>query len=759
MKTIKFISVALFLIIALASYAQWDQLDIPELRKSSVFDFFHVDDATYANLGFSFMKYNNNDQVWSYAGDGLFENAYYQMFDRMIMYDGSIYTRLGNGIKVYNSSINAWEDLNITWPEDVPYSSNIARIGSTADFFYMVLMWNDGGMPTGYYFTTTDFQNWTQATQVGEDFYYNQLIDGTKDYIWLSTVDGDIVYSEDADEFSSIMFGSVPSFDEPWSYRSRLKADNDNNCLFFEGPDSRLYRYNIETADWDTISNNLPDGAFYIAFEAADNLICALTFSGIDVQSFISNNAGDTWQVGGTGLGVIPQIDALTKVGETNYMCVNLLGQVLVSNNNGSNFTESNTGFINGWHFLELFNSKFYTPQTGEGIYSSGTGMIDFNLDNNGLPNTLNVFMIQDIVATGNKLFAVVVEDLFTETLALYYKSDGNTDWTKIDDAGVVNDMRILGKDLSNSVYVYTYSEVEDKSIEEFVYKVSDNIEITDISDVLSMPHDRLISIIGNNEGHLFLNYEYNDGDDANLFRIYHSNDGGDTWVGIDNNYDNFVPVQVVKNLFNDDSNPPLSIIDNDGNPVYMIRVFEHSGIPYEHKLVKYNIETEQWQQIPQAGLPVQMIYSAAITQENGNYYMVMPHGLYTSTDLSSWVGFDYTGLRDGMVPNSVQVVDDVLFMGTLANGIWTVSVEVFSESFAIDEIDIYPNPSSDVLYIKNLELGTDIRLIDNLGRLLYQSHTNSSDCNIDINNLDSGMYFIEFKNSGKTITRKIMVD
>lgn len=759
MKTINYIYLAVLLIISSASYAQWNQLDIPELRKSSVFDFFHADDAIYANCGFSFMKYNFNDQEWTYAGEGLFENAYYQMFERMIMYNGHIYTRLGNGIKVYNSSINAWEDLNITWPEDVPYSSQIARIGSTSNLFYMVLMWNDGGNMTGYYYTTTDFQNWTQGIQIGDDFYYNQLLDGTKDYIWLSTGDGDIIYSEDAIEFSTLMFGGVPAFDEPWSYRNRVKADTENNVLFYEGPGSRLYRYNIETADWDTISNNLPPGGFYITYDAADNLICALTFSGVSVQSYISSNGGDTWQAGGVGLGVIPQIDALTKVGENKYICVNLLGQILISNNNGSNFAESNSGFINGWHYLEKYGNKFYTAQTGEGVYASDIDVIDFSLENTGLPNTLNVFMIEDIVTTDGKIFAIVVEDLFSETLALYYKSDDNPEWTKIEDVGVVDDMRILGKDMSNSIYVITFSEVEDKSTEEVVFKVSDDIQVTNISGVLSMPHDKLVSIIGNDEGHLFLNYQYTDGDDANMFRIYHSNDGGETWVGIDNTYDNFVPVQVIKNLFYDEVNAPLSIIDSDGNPVYMIRVFEHSGIPYEHKLVKYNIATEQWQQIPEAGLPSQMIYAAAITQENGSYYMVMPHGLYTSTDLSTWSGFDYTGLRDGMVPNSVHVVDNELFMGTLANGIWFVSVEVFAEGFVIDEIDIYPNPSTENIYIRNLELGTDIRLIDSSGRLLYHEVSNSSECNINVGDLDSGMYFIEFKNSGKTISQKIIVE
>ena len=185
-------------------------------------------------------------------------------------------------------------------------------------------------------------------------------------------------------------------------------------------------------------------------------------------------------------------------------------------------------------------------------MYASDIDVIDFSLENTGLPNTLNVFMIEDIVTTDGKVFAIVVEDLFSETLALYYKSDDNPEWTKIEDVGVVDDMRILGKDMSNSIYVITFSEVEDKSTEEVVFKVSDDIQVTNISGVLSMPHDKLVSIIGNDEGHLFLNYQYTDGDDANMFRIYHSNDGGETWVGIDNTYDNFVPVQVIKNLFYD---------------------------------------------------------------------------------------------------------------------------------------------------------------------------------------------------------------
>lgn len=759
MKTTNYFFIAVFLIINTAVFAQWNQLDIPELRKSNVFDFFYADDVIYANCGFSFMKYNSIEQEWSYAGDGLFENAYYQMFEKMVLYNQQIYTQVGNTIKTYNSSLNVWEDVNLTLPAGIPYSSFIARIGATTDMFYMIMVWFDGGVMNGNYFTTTDFQTWTQGSQIDESFFTYQVLEGTKDYIWLSTPNGEIVYSEDAIDFSTVLFGTVPAFDEPWSYRSRIKSDTENNCLFYEGPDQRLFRYNIQTADWDTVSNNLPPGVGYIGFEAADNLIYVLTFSGLNVQGLISNNTGDSWQSVAGGLGVIPQIEALTKVGDNNYICVNLLGQVLISNDNGLNFAESNNGFINGWHYLEQYGNKFYTPQTGDGVYYSNVDDLDFNLDNTGLPNTLNVLMIEDIVTTNNKVFAVVIEDLFSETLALYYKSDENPEWTKIDDVGVVDDMRILGKDMSNSIYVITFSEVEDKSIMEYVYKISDNIELTDLSSVLTLPHDRLMSIVGNSEGHLFLHYKYIDGDDSNIFRVYHSNDGGDTWVNIENDYDNFEPVQVVKNLFYDDENKALSFIDSEGNPVYMLRVADNSGIPYENIIVKYNIELEQWEQIPEAGLPNQLVYAGAIDYEDGTYYLALPHGLFYSDDLSSWDEYEYIGLRDGMVPNSLHVIGNNVYMGTLANGIWYVSLEVFKEDLSADQICVYPNPASEIINIQNLDADTKINLFDSSGRLLYQSETHNSDVDIDISKLNSGLYFIELQSLEGKVTKKIIVE
>jgi len=97
--------------------------------------------------------------------------------------------------------------------------------------------------------------------------------------------------------------------------------------------------------------------------------------------------------------------------------------------------------------------------------------------------------------------------------------------------------------------------------------------------------------------------------------------------------------------------------------------------------------------------------------------------------------------------------------MGTLANGIWYVSLEVFKEDLSADQICVYPNPASEIINIQNLDADTKINLFDSSGRLLYQSETHNSDVDIDISKLNSGLYFIELQSLEGKVTKKIIVE
>jgi CubicO group peptidase (beta-lactamase class C family) len=59
----------------------------------------------------------------------------------------------------------------------------------------------------------------------------------------------------------------------------------------------------------------------------------------------------------------------------------------------------------------------------------------------------------------------------------------------------------------------------------------------------------------------------------------------------------------------------------------------------------------------------------------------------------------------------------------------------------------LYPNPSSKELFIDNLELNSTIEIYNTLGELIYNELNTSSNCRINLENHNSGVYFIKIKN------------
>lgn len=273
------------------------------------------------------------------------------------------------------------------------------------------------------------------------------------------------------------------------------------------------------------------------------------------------------------------------------------------------------------------------------------------------------------------------------------------------------------------------------------------------------MPHDELVSIIGNDDDDLFVTYKYADADDTNKFRVYHSSDDGSTWTELIDPYANFIPVEVVSKISSDMPNPSLSFIDDDGNPVYMIRIDVATGLTYEHRFVRYDIDNSEWSQIPLAGLTSDVIFAAAFTQADGKYYIAMPYGLYTSSDLSTWTEEQYTGLLPGLIANSLIVSGNQLYMGTLANGLWTVELEVGVFTQNNDAIRIYPNPATDNLTLSNINQASSVKIIDTEGRVLFYTDDLRENLNVNLSGYAAGIYFVEITTDQKSIVKKIIVD
>jgi PKD repeat protein len=99
------------------------------------------------------------------------------------------------------------------------------------------------------------------------------------------------------------------------------------------------------------------------------------------------------------------------------------------------------------------------------------------------------------------------------------------------------------------------------------------------------------------------------------------------------------------------------------------------------------------------------------------------------------------------------------------SSAIRPVTCIVDINEFEVDNnIDIYPNPASDIIYIQTGELESgkniEMQLIDITGRVIMtdEFESGSEDISINVNEYPQGLYFVALNIEGNRVTRRIML-
>jgi len=73
-----------------------------------------------------------------------------------------------------------------------------------------------------------------------------------------------------------------------------------------------------------------------------------------------------------------------------------------------------------------------------------------------------------------------------------------------------------------------------------------------------------------------------------------------------------------------------------------------------------------------------------------------------------------------------------------------------------ISEINIYPNPTNDILNIEN-GVGASVGIYNTLGRLLFNTNILNNKQTIDMSEFSTGIYFLRMNNKGNVTTQKVV--
>lgn len=73
--------------------------------------------------------------------------------------------------------------------------------------------------------------------------------------------------------------------------------------------------------------------------------------------------------------------------------------------------------------------------------------------------------------------------------------------------------------------------------------------------------------------------------------------------------------------------------------------------------------------------------------------------------------------------------------------------------------VQIYPNPSSDILNIMNVENKfSRIKLVDAQGRIVLEADLNDQLNQINLNTLNSGYYTVRFEGTNSIVTKNLLI-
>ena len=79
-------------------------------------------------------------------------------------------------------------------------------------------------------------------------------------------------------------------------------------------------------------------------------------------------------------------------------------------------------------------------------------------------------------------------------------------------------------------------------------------------------------------------------------------------------------------------------------------------------------------------------------------------------------------------------------------------------DNLELNDLSIFPNPTSSFLTIRSNKLISPISIYDITGKLVLQNKGNSNEIILDISNLNSGLYFIKSNSQNSSIRKRFIV-
>ena len=235
----------------------------------------------------------------------------------------------------------------------------------------------------------------------------------------------------------------------------------------------------------------------------------------------------------------------------------------------------------------------------------------------------------------------------------------------------------------------------------------------------------------------------------ATDYEFYKTDDLGATWTDL------YTTLTVTTTTMS-----AILVDQTDENTV----IATFSGYDAGSKVYKTIDAGTSWTNITYTGLPNLPVNCVEIDQNSGDIYVGTDMGVYVLSSSNTWVAYN-SGLPNVVVIDlDIQYSSAKLRAGTFGRGIWesdlnsaaTKIKEVGTEAV----IKVYPNPSdgSFQLNIANQKELKGLRIVNNLGQLVWTNKSINSNGTYDFSGMSAGVYFVIAEFKDQTVKRKFIV-
>ncbi|MDD4967802.1 MAG: T9SS type A sorting domain-containing protein [Paludibacter sp.] len=709
-------------------------------------------------------KTTDSGQNWSNVSQTF--NSYSLRCNKIVNIGNDFYAQsdFAYGVNICKSSDNGqnWTELPSSIGTDWRYQS----FGKLNNDLYVIGI--DYMHGTGQLYSSPDGAIWTPKAVLWTNFQQNgnvELLSFNQNRLYVYS-QNNLYYTTDGSVLTTVSVTGlgVTSFSNGGD---AFQGDAQGNLYFKNDNGGSVYKYNFTTESWtDIITGKIPVNYSIMEFSATDNALFIVAWPPVDnLKIYKSTDHGATFiQQMATGL-TMDVVSNIIEASANVFIGNGLYTEILVSTTGGSTWSVPSNQFnASDAGYLTISGNTLLYPARNRGIVVSTNQGVSWNTGNGGIPGMNGVaYFVNEIISAKDTLFSLLQPDPNSDNVTLYKSTNNGISWNASPIPAPYssgNSYTFAGK-CDSALFVNYYDPTSSK----YALIVTFNNGRTWVNP--ASQNSTQLTYLKGSKNCLFAFYANRDvwNDFNNVYKV---NNFGVSFTDINptnptNQSKLFNDNFMIKRVENGQGGRGEAIMDFDRQNNKAIFAVNDRTNGEQDRLYLYNITSNVWSELITTGLPLNYMPKCIKSIGNNTWLLATNLGLYKSTD--NGVNWTLTHLANNWLKGinviCIQLLNNQVFLGTTADGIWTVNLSTGAVEPLADKVLVaYPNPTANSMQVTIPDfngMNAMVSLYSMDGKVMITKTANSKLYQLDMHNLPSGTYLLVI-NSNNRLYRKSVI-